>query len=84
MPMNREPLEGPPPQQERCRSPLKIVLLVVAIAIATSAVTVWLTLTYLFPSEFKPVKLTEREAQELDAKLAQLDLAQGVCIRGHP
>jgi hypothetical protein len=74
--MNTEPLQGPPPQQERRRSPLKIVLLVVAIAITTSAVTVWLTLTYLFPSELKPVKLTEREAQELDAKLAQLDPAR--------
>ena len=51
--MNTEPLQGPLPQQERRSSPLKIVLLVVAIAIATSAVTVWLTLTYLFPSEFR-------------------------------
>ena len=52
---------------------MKIVLLVVAIAIVTSVITVWLALTYLFPGEFKPVKLTEREAQELDAKLARLD-----------
>jgi hypothetical protein len=82
MPMNdmsvsTEPLRAEPPQEERRRSPVKIVLLVVAIAIVTSVITVWLTLTYLFPREFKPVKLTEREVQELDAKLARLDPAQG-------
>ncbi len=55
--MNTEPLQETPPQKERRRSPLKIVLLVVAIAIVTSVITVWLTLTYLFPREFKPVML---------------------------
>ena len=76
IPMNTDPLQETPPQKERRRSTFKIVLLVVAIAIVTSVITVWLTLTYLFPGEFKPVKLTEREAQELDAKLARLDTAQ--------
>jgi hypothetical protein len=77
IPMNTELLQETSPQKERRRSPLKIVLLVVAIAIVTSVITVWLTLTYLFPREFKPVKLTKREAQELDAKLARLDPARG-------
>jgi hypothetical protein len=76
IPMNTETLQETPPQKERRRSPLKIVLVVVAIAIVTSVITVWLTLTYLSPREFKPVKLTEREAQELDAKLARLDPAR--------
>ncbi len=52
---------------------LQIVLLVVAVAMVTTVVTVWLALAYLFPREFAPVQLGEREVQALDAKLAQLD-----------
>ena len=79
--MNTEPLQETPPKKERRRSPLKLVLLVVAIAIVASVITVWLTLLYMFPRELKPVKLTEREVQELDAKLARLDPAQGPSTR---
>ena len=77
MPMNTEPLQEIPQQKESRRSPWKIVLLVAVISIVTSVITIWLTLTYLFPREFKPVKLTKLEAQKLDAKLARLDPARG-------
>jgi hypothetical protein len=50
----------------------------------TSVITVWLTLTYLFPREFKPVKLSEREEQVLDDKLARLDPAQAPSTRTSP
>jgi hypothetical protein len=65
--LNRSP--KPPPN----RSHLKITLLVIAIAAATSVLTIWLTARYLFPGEFKPVTLDAREKKALDAKIDRLD-----------
>ena len=65
-----------PLEPRRQTSRWKIVLIVVVAAMVASVITVWLTLTYLFPREFKPVKLSEREEQVLDDKLARLDPAQ--------
>jgi len=50
-----------------------IVLLIVAIAMVTSLITVWLAKTYLFPREFKPVELNDRETEALHSKLARFD-----------
>ena len=55
------------------RSILKTVLLIVAIAAATSVLTVWLTTRYLFPVAFKPVTLDAGEKKVLDAKIDRLD-----------
>jgi hypothetical protein len=55
------------------RSTLKTVLVIVAIAAATSVLTVWLTTRYLFPVEFKPVTLEADEKKVLDAKIDRLD-----------
>lgn len=55
------------------RSTFKTVLLIVAIAAATSVLTVWLTTRYLFPVEFKPVTLAAGEKKVLDAKIDRLD-----------
>ena len=55
----------------------KTVLLIVIIAIVTSLVTVWVAMMYLFPKEFKPVSLSDREEQALDLKLEQLDPTSG-------
>ena len=71
--MNTETLQTTPSGPERRSSGFKILLIVVAVAIVTSVITVWLTTTYLFPKEFKPVKLNDREERVLDAKLALLD-----------
>jgi len=65
--LNRSP--KPPPN----RSLLKITLLVIAIAAATSVLTIWLTARYLFPKEFTPVTLDAREEKALDAKIDRLD-----------
>jgi hypothetical protein len=46
---------------ERGPSGFKILLFVVVVAIVRSLITVWLTTTYLFPWEFQPVKLNDRE-----------------------
>lgn len=51
----------------------KIFLLVILVAVITSALTVWIMVTYMFPKEFKPVKLSNSETQVLNAKLDQLD-----------
>jgi len=55
------------------RSLLKTALVVVAIAVLTSVLTVWLTTRYLFPREFQPVTLDAREKKALDAKIDRLD-----------
>ncbi len=58
------------------RAPLggiKLFLLIVAVVVATSALTVWLMSVYLFPKQFKPVELNQRESQALSAKLESLD-----------
>jgi hypothetical protein len=75
--MNKDTLQISPPGSERRLSAFKIMLLVVAIAVITSVITVWLATTYLFPGEFKPVKLNDREVQVLNAKLALLDPVTG-------
>jgi hypothetical protein len=52
---------------------LLIVLLIIIIAVATSIITVWLTMMYLFPKEFRPVTLNEQEETVLEEKISQLD-----------
>jgi hypothetical protein len=50
------------------------------VAIATTVATVvalWAVKTWLFPTEFKPVKLSVREEQVLNAKLERLDSVEG-------
>ena len=51
----------------------KTALLVIVIAAVTSIITVWVAMAYLFPKEFKPVSLSDREEKVLDEKLARLD-----------
>ena len=58
-----------------------IVLIVVCIAILTSALTVWLAKMYLFPKNFKPVQLSTQEEQVLDDKLKTLTSSQAP-VRG--
>lgn len=52
---------------------LLVVLLIIIIAVVTSIITVWLVMMYLFPKEFKPVNLSEREQNVLEEKLSRLD-----------
>ena len=75
--MNTDTLQNTPPGPERRSNPFRIVLLVVAVAIVASVITVWLATTCLLPREFKPVRLNDREARVLDAKLALLDPTTG-------
>jgi hypothetical protein len=64
-------------RKERKTGCAKTVLLVVAIAMVTSLITVWAAMAYLFPKEFKPVSLSEREERSLEDKLSRLDTSGG-------
>lgn len=74
--MSTDTVHIDPPDSQRPRT-FKIVLIVVAITMLTSLLTVWLATAYLFPREFKPVKLNDHEAQVLNAKLALLEPGTG-------
>ncbi len=54
-------------------SGIKLFLLIVAVVISTCVLTVWLMSVYLFPKQFRPVELNQRESQALSAKLESLD-----------
>lgn len=73
--MNTGMSETTPASHEKRFSQLHLVLLVIAVAVLTSIVTVWVTTTYLFPKQFKPVELSEKEERTLAAKLERLDPA---------
>jgi hypothetical protein len=52
---------------------LKTGLIVLAVAVVTCGLTVWVMTTLLFPKQLKPVKLSENEKTVLDAKLDRLE-----------
>jgi hypothetical protein len=62
----------PAPQPGGLRWPAITAIVVVTI-LATALLTVWLIRTFIFPSDFEPVVLSEREEQVLQAKLERLD-----------
>lgn len=62
-----------PANCEKRLSRLNFFLLVAVVAVITSILTVWVTTTYLFPRQFKPVELSEKEERRLSAKLERLD-----------
>ena len=64
-----EKLEIP---RERKFGWLKLIMIVVSVAVVTSALTMILTMHYLFPKEFEPVKLNIQEENVLKAKIDQL------------
>jgi flagellar basal body-associated protein FliL len=53
-------------------NPLLIALLIIGVIIVTAIVTVWLTMMFLFPKEFRPVNLSEREERVLEEKISRL------------
>jgi hypothetical protein len=53
-------------------SGLQVAGIVLLCAVATALLTVWAVRVYLYPSDFEPVKLSDREQSALDAKLARL------------
>jgi hypothetical protein len=59
--------------QKKPLSGVKLFFLVLVIAIVTSVLTVWLSVLYFFPKQFKPVALSKSESQVLADKLDRLD-----------
>ena len=58
---------------ERSASGAKVALYVLVAVILSALVTFFVVKTYVFPSEFKPVKLSVKEERVLKEKLARLD-----------
>lgn len=54
----------------------QVFLFVIAAVLATVLITFFVVKTYIFPSEFKPVTLSEKEERGLNEKLAELDILQ--------
>ena len=69
-------MEKPEMIQERKFSWLKLTMIVVGVAVITSALTMILMMRYLFPKEFEPVKLSIQEENVLKKKINQLQDAQ--------
>ena len=62
--------------QEKKYGWLKLTMIVVSVAVITSALTMILMMRYLFPKEFEPVKLSIQEENVLKKKINQLQDAQ--------
>jgi hypothetical protein len=71
--METQPVTAGPVEPKRGISTGRIVLLVVLVAIVASAATVWVITRYVFPREFAPVHLSEREQRVLNEKLERVE-----------
>ncbi len=71
--MDVQPVQAGPVRPAQGMSTGRIVLLVVVVAILASAATAWLITRYVFPREFSPVQLSEKEQRVLDAKLERVE-----------
>ncbi len=70
--MNQNLTDSQPGRNNAGNRTRTIIIAVVASVLA-SVLAVWLLLGYLFPKEFKPVQLNDREQRALTAKLDRLD-----------
>jgi len=71
-----EPTTAAAESQKRRLSGLQVFLIVLAAIVVTAGATYWILRTYIFPSEFRPVELSRKEEQVLQAKLDRLDALQ--------
>lgn len=69
-------------QEKPRRSGMRTFLIVLATIIVTAGLTYWVLRTWVFPSEFTPVKLSISEEQVLNKKLERLDSLQTSNTRG--
>ena len=70
-------------QEKPRRSGKRTFLIVLATIIVTAGLTYWVLRTWVFPSEFTPVKLSISEEQVLNKKLERLDNLQTTNTRGY-
>ncbi len=64
-------------QTETIRPWWRTPLIVLLTILVTIAVGYWVVTRYLFPTEFTPVELSEREQQRLDQKLQRIGIQPG-------
>jgi len=73
-------METPPaaivPEQPHRRSGWTIFLIILVTVVVTAALSYWIIRTYIFPAEFKPVELSQKEERVLEEKLERLDTLQ--------
>jgi hypothetical protein len=74
--------ESPEPVKPR-RSRWQILLIVLATVLVTMALSYWAITAFIFPSEFRPVELSQKEEQVLQEKLDRLDSLQTRNTRGY-
>lgn len=72
-PATQPPTPAPTPAPVRRFDTLHLVLLALVAILLTLGIAYWVFTVYLFPSEFRPVTLSTREEQALDAKLERLE-----------
>lgn len=77
-----EPVPADGLQDKPRRSRMRLFLIVLVTIIVTAGITYWVLRTWVFPSEFTPVKLSVKEEQVLDRKLERLDSLQTANTRG--
>lgn len=65
------------------RSGWQIFLIILITVAITAALSFWVIRTYIFPSEFRPVELSQKEEQALNEKLERLDQLQVRHTRGY-
>lgn len=65
------------------RNVWQTAFIVLVTILATIALSYWVITTYIFPSEFRPVLLSQQEEQVLEQKLERLDGLQTRQARGY-
>jgi len=65
-------------QSKKGFSGKQVFLFVIVAILATVLITFFVVRTYIFPSEFKPVTLSEKEERHLSEKLSELDVLESI------
>ena len=72
--MNQSVIEQP----KKGFSGKQVFLFVILAILVTILITFFVVRTYIFPTEFKPVSLSEKEERQLNDKLAELDVLESI------
>ncbi len=71
--MNTNTDSGAQPEKKRRFSGLQVFAIVAGVILVTVVATIWVIKTWIFPSEFKPVTLNQKEEQVLEQKIERLE-----------
>ena len=70
--------QSPEPTTTKGFSGKQVFLYIVIAIVVTVLISFFVVRTYIFPSEFKPVTLSEKEERSLNDKLAELDVLESL------